>query len=353
MNRLRGVNFGGWLSQLDAIEEKDPASFGGPDIHMHTFIEETDFRRVYSFGFNHVRLPVDWEHFFAEDGSPKENRLHRLDDAFSFALANHLTLMLDLHKCPGHTFHDVNNAQQQIFSDESYVLRTLRIWSVLAERYGGFPNAIFEALNEPVAPDAVTWNRLKDRLCLAIRQQAPDTPIVTGSNMWHWPSTFAQLTPVPDDNVIYCFHFYEPLLFTHQQAPWLPEVEFRRAYAYPADYGPGVTRMYDLVQSRGRWDRSRMEDELAPVLRFRDAHHVTAICNEFGTWAGAPREDQLRWTADFLDVLKRNDIGWSYWNYKNLDFGIISMNERLHESLPRYNNPQSMDTELLALLRNG
>lgn len=351
MERLRGINFGGWLSQIDAIEEKDPSGFNGVDYHMRHFLGPDDFTRVAKWGFNHVRLPIDYDYFFDEDANPIKSRFPFLDEAIAAAQANRLTVMLDLHKCPGHTFHDLTKQVQKLFDGDEHIQLTIRVWQYLAERYGGFTNTVFEVLNEPVAPTAKTWNGVKDTLCRAIRAFAPNTPIVVGSNMWNWPSTYPEMTPVDDDNVIYCFHFYEPLLFSHQKAPWLPEPEFQMSYEYPGDYGKGVIRQYELKMSEGIWDRARFERELAPVLAFRDAHRTQVICNEFGIYAGAPRASQLRWMHDFMGVLKDNNIGFSYWNYKNLDFGLISKNESLHADLPRYRNSKRLDEKMVALLQ--
>ncbi|MBN2342245.1 MAG: cellulase family glycosylhydrolase [Deltaproteobacteria bacterium] len=353
MNRYRGLNFGGWLSQIDAIEEKDPTGFPGIDAHMEQFLGADDFTQVAKWGFNHVRLPVDYNYFFDEEANPIKSRFRYLDEALAAALANHLLVMLDLHKCPGHTFHDESKQVQLLFQGDKHIQLTVRVWQTLAERYGGFKNVLFEVLNEPVAPTPQIWNKVKDRLCVAIRSFAPDIPIVVGSNMWNWPSTYPDFTPVNDGNVVYCFHFYEPLLFTHQQAPWLPEPEFRREYDYPDDYGNGVVRQYDLRMSAGNWNKARFEKELAPVFAFRDKYDVPMICNEFGVYAGVPREPQLRWMSDFLAVLKENDIGFSYWNYKNLDFGIISKDESTHAHLERYNNPKRLDRQMLQVLREG
>jgi endoglucanase len=39
----------------------------------------------------------------------------------------------------------------------------------------------------------------------------------------------------PDDRLVYTFHFYEPLIFTHQKAPWVPETyEYGQTVEYPA-----------------------------------------------------------------------------------------------------------------------
>ena len=351
MERLRGVNFGGWLSQIDAIEEKDPTRFIGIDYHMRHFLRPEDFTRVANWGFNHVRLPIDYNYFFNESAEPIKSRFPFLDEAIAAALANRLKVIIDLHKCPGHTFEDVTSPVQKLFDGDTYINLTIKVWQYLAQRYAGFANTIFEVLNEPVAPTAQVWNTVKDRLCLAIRSFAKDTPIIVGSNMWNWPSTYPEMTPVDDDNVIYCFHFYEPLLFTHQKAPWLSEPEFSKEYDYPADYGKGVIRQYDMVMSDGLWDKNRFEKDLTPVLEFRDKHNVPVICNEFGIFAGVPRAPQMNWMHDFMSVLEENNIGFSYWNYKNLDFGIISKGESLHAHLDRYNNSKRLDVDMVALLK--
>lgn len=353
MERLRGLNFGGWLSQLDAIEEKDPKHFPGIDSHMRHFLGPDDFTQMAKWNFNHVRLPIDYNYFFDEKAKPIKERFGVLDEAIAAAQANRLLVMLDLHKAPGHTFHDENKAVQQLFVGDAHLNLTIQVWQYLAERYAGFTNTIFEVLNEPVAPTAQIWNTTKDTLCKAIRKAAPRTPIVVGSNMWNWPSTYSEFTPIDDDNVIYCFHFYEPLLFTHQGAPWLPEPEFAMERDYPGDYGEGVVRQYDLRMSQGVWDKDRFTKDIEPVLKFRDKTNAPVICNEFGVYGGVPRAPQLRWMQDFLAVLKENDIGFSYWNYKNLDFGIISQGESAHSNLERYNNPRHLDMEMLNILKNG
>jgi hypothetical protein len=76
------------------------------------------------------------------------------------------------------------------------------------------------------------------------------------------------------------------------------------------------------------------------------------VCNEFGVFVGgADRASQLRWMEDFLSVLEQHEIGFSYWNYKNLDFGLLSQDEPRFADTPQYQNPERLDHELVALLR--
>jgi aryl-phospho-beta-D-glucosidase BglC (GH1 family) len=349
---MRGLNLGGWLSQIDAIQEKDPDKFPGIDSHMETFINDADFANVKDWGFDHVRVPVDSYLFFDGDENPVKSRLANLDRAVDLAAQSRLKFILDLHECPGHDFADsASSPVQKLFADDAYIRKAEKIWAYLSERYGPDGHVLFEALNEPVAPTAEIWNGVKDRLCREIRRHAPESTIITGSNMWNWPSTFSELTPFDDGNVIYSVHFYEPLLFTHQNAPWLCEPETKIVRGYPSDYGPGFTRKYGLALSAGAWDRARIAAEFGQVDAFRKKHGVSVICNEFGVYAPVELQAQLRWYSDLLSVLKEMEIGFSYWNYKNLDFGIISAGEKLHENLPQYGNPERINHPVLEVLR--
>jgi aryl-phospho-beta-D-glucosidase BglC (GH1 family) len=345
---------GGWLSQIDAIQEKDPEKFPGIDKHMETFITAGDFANVKSWGFDHVRVPVDSYLFFTVDEEkPIENRLVNLDRAVELAKQNGLKLILDLHECPGHDFSEATKSPiQKLFSDDdTYIKKTEKIWAFLAERYAQKDYVLFETLNEPVAPTSEIWNKVKDRLCREIRRHAPSSTIITGSNMWNWPSTYDSLTPFDDDNIIYSVHFYEPVLFTHQKAPWIENPEIREERSYPGDYGPGFVRKYGLTLSSGVWDRGRLAAEFAPVNAFRKKYNARVICNEFGVYTPVELQAQLRWYDDMLSVLKEMEIGFSYWNYKNLDFGIISIGEKLYENLPQYNNSERINHPVLEVLR--
>ena len=104
--RLRGVNLGGWFSQVDCIQEKDPVGFPGIIEHIKTFLGDSDFKRIRGAGFNHVRLPVDYFNLFDEGTlKPKDEVFALLDKAIKDIQANDLDVILDLHKCPGHDFH--------------------------------------------------------------------------------------------------------------------------------------------------------------------------------------------------------------------------------------------------------
>ena len=182
-------------------------------------------------------------------------------------------------------------------------------------------------------------------------------PLVVGSNLWNCAGEFASLKPTGDARTVYTFHFYEPTHFTHQGAPW---VAWARTLPLPQPY-PGEAVGVEAVLGRGdpqaeaqaghlagRWDAARLEAALRPVLDFRERHQVSVFCGEFGVYLKAPRADQLRWMEDFMAVLARQKLGFTYWSYRDMDFGLDCRAEPWKD-LPQYGGG-GMDRTLAGLL---
>jgi aryl-phospho-beta-D-glucosidase BglC (GH1 family) len=349
---MKGVNLGGWFSQIDAIEAKDPKTFPGMIAHMDRFLGVEDFQRIKDWGFDHIRLPMDWFNVFTPEIEPRQDVMERLEKAVADISDTGLDIILDLHRCPGHDFENALHQEQSFFNTPSQRRDCLKVWAILAERFGSNPRVILELLNEPVAPDADTWNIVKEELAREIRHFAPKSTLLVGSNKWNHVNEFEHLTPIEDDNVIYSFHYYLPIVFTHQWAPWAPGKAFQQSYAYPGTYEFEMEEG-NLPLESGLWNKDRLRDVWKHVIQFREKYDAKVMCNEWGVYLGGPdRQSQLAWTKDCLELFTENQIGWTYWNYKNLDFGIISIGEQLFENHPPYMNPERTDYDLLTLMQN-
>lgn len=348
---MKGVNFGGWFSQIDNIEEKDPKTFPGMMGHIDSFIRDQDFEQVKAWGFDHVRLPLDWSNAFTLEIEPREEVLSRYENAVKGLTKAGLRVIVDLHRCPGHNFEAALHGEQSFFTNASQRKDCLKIWAILAERLGSVEGIYLEPLNEPVAPDAQTWNVVKAEIASEIRCFAPKATLLIGSNRWNTPSEFKHLTPLDDDNVVYSFHYYLPTIFTHQRAPWISERAFQQTLSFPGDY-PVVKQKGHLTIESGLWNKQKMHASMQHVFDFREKYHVQVACNEFGVYmAGPDRQSQMNWMQAVLEIFKENEIGWTYWTYKNLDFGLISKGEQLFEHHPPYDNPQRTDLGLVELMK--
>ncbi|MBR2234246.1 MAG: cellulase family glycosylhydrolase, partial [Prevotella sp.] len=82
----RGTNLSHWLSQS---EERGEAR------QLH--IQEDDFARLDSLGFDFVRIPIDEEQFWDEQGNKLPEAWDLMINAINWAEKHHLRTIVDLH----------------------------------------------------------------------------------------------------------------------------------------------------------------------------------------------------------------------------------------------------------------
>ena len=292
----KGVNLGGWFSQCDYSEER-----------LNNFITEADFEKIAVLGFDHVRIPIDYNVIQNPDGTMRPDGLGRIDAALALCEKYGLKAVLDLHKTPGYSF-DAGEKEAGFFESESYQEKFYAIWETLAEWFGGKPDRVaFELLNEVTeACFLPAWKRISRECVRRIRLYAPDTIILLGSYNWNSARTVPELDAPYDDKMVYNFHFYEPHAFTHQGAYWMPELQDKRC-AY-ADCGASE-----------QW----FEDFLAPAIEKAEKEHCELYCGEFGVIDVVPPEEAVKWFRDLHKVFERHDIAHAVWSWKQMDFGLI------------------------------
>ena len=292
----KGVNLGGWFSQCDYSEER-----------LNNFITEADFEKIAALGFDHVRIPIDYNVIQNPDGTMRPDGLGRIDAALALCDKYGLKAVLDLHKTPGYSF-DAGEKEAGFFESESCQECFYWIWETLAEWFGGMSDRVaFELLNEVTeARYLPAWKRISRECVRRIRFFAPDTIILLGSYNWNSARTVPELDAPYDDKMVYNFHFYEPHVFTHQGAYWMPELQNTRC-AY-ADCGASE-----------QW----FEDFLAPAIEKAKKENCELYCGEFGVIDVVPPEEAVKWFRDLHKVFERHGIAHAMWSWKQMDFGLI------------------------------
>ncbi len=293
----RGVNLGGWLSQCDYSRDR-----------LDAFITEADFAQIAAWGFDHVRIPVDYNVIQNEDGSMIEEGLRRIDRAFAMCRVHDLNAVLDLHKTQGFSF-DAGENEKGFFENEAYQERFYAIWDCLARRYGGMAdNVAFDLLNEVTEEGYLpAWKRISRTCIRRIRQFAPETILLLGSYQWNSARTLPALDAPYDSRVAYSFHFYEPHAFTHQGAQW--EAPYR-----------DISARYSYAESG--MSETFVENFLAPALEKAAQEGCDLYCGEYGVIDVVPSQEALPWFRDVHAVFERHGICRSMWSYKQMDFGL-------------------------------
>lgn len=333
----KGVNISHWLSQRYAASP--PLQHYFSEMEM-VFLKEQ--------GFDHIRLPIDEENLWDEEGRRIEANFKWLHRAIRWALRQEMRVVVDLHIVRSHYFNAAHEGRENtLFTDPAAQDQFLDLWRQLSTELKDYPVSMvaYEFLNESVAEDNEDWNKLVARVHAVVRELEPKRVFVIGSNHFQSVHTFPDLR-VPDDrNLILSFHFYEPFPLTHYQASWT----FLQPYKGPIDY-PGQLMPPDVIAAikdpqfreqmanhNGVWDKERLAARLQPALDKARELDLPLYCGEFGCYTRAPREARLRWHADIVAVFAEHDIAWSLWDYKG-GFGIAETGDA------------AVDWELVAIL---
>ncbi len=323
---LKGVNLGGWISQF---AKYDPE-------HFASFITEKDIAYIAGLGFDHVRVPVDYNVLETEEGEIIESGFGYLQSCYEWCRKYGLNMLIDLHECYGYSFDPlkVDMDRRRFFRDEALQERFLKLWREIARRFGRYSDSVaFEPLNEVVPFDVVElWNDVIDKYVASVRELAPDTYIVVGGVNYTHVLSVPQLRRPADDKVVLNFHCYEPIIFTHQGAYWMQAMprDFRTGYPMPIEEYRrlSIEVLNDTTGAVFSKDASEMgpaffESIFAPAIETAERYDAALYCGEYGVIDLAAGEDKLRWLVDIHKAFENHGIGHALWNYKEKDFGLV------------------------------
>ena len=322
----KGVNLGGWLSQCGNNYNKQ---------HYDTFITEKDFETIKSWGLDHVRVPVDAEVIQEENGALKEDGLAYIDTCMEWCRKYGLNMILDLHKAHGYVFDDENNCQ--FFYQERLQDIFIDLWGALAERYSKNRDFVtLELLNEVTSKEFTdTWNKMAARAITAIRKVDKDIRIIVGGIFNDSIYGLTLLDPPADENIVFTFHCYSPLAFTHQGAHWvsrMPKDPEKWRFSYPDTVEKYRQRSREFFGEDfdsefpdtlpGTMDGKYFENLMQPALEVAAKYDVPLYCGEYGVIDLASPEDMLNWYRDMNSALEKYHIPRAAWSFRSMNFGL-------------------------------
>ena len=323
---VHGINLGGWLSQCNHTQER-----------YDNFIKEEDFQVVKSWGLDHVRVPVDYELVEDAEGNYIEEGFARLQRTIDWCRKYGLNMILDLHKTFGFSF-DIGENETGFFENEAYQERFYRLWEEFAKRFGqNIDMLCFELLNE-VTDKAYCdiWNRISTNCVKRIRAFAPDMRVIIGGYYNNSIEALKDIAEPVDDKIVYTFHCYEPLVFTHQGAHWVDgmHTDFRmpfdgtyRQYADHSAVNFGAWQSLELSSFAG-FDPDKQlgieyfEKLLEEAVRVADERNVPLYCGEYGVINFVTAEDTLKWYRQINACYDKYHIARAAWCYREMDFGL-------------------------------
>lgn len=314
--------------------------FWGRDLsleHVQTAYGSSDFDVIARAGFRSVRIPVQPEYIFNVERPEliDRDRLAALEHAVDEALTREITVTIDMHPSldPG-TTPSSKAFDDRLRDDLDFRQRVAGSWSTLAaelSRDRDPDSLVFEAMNEPEYNDPATWSAVMGDLVDGIRRGAPDAWVIVDACHGGTLECLLRSGPLPQSQLIYAVHYYEPMAFTSQGANWItPAFEGLHAVPYPGDTDAveaaasqlknGARQLARTVEG---WNRARIEHDIAELARWSARRDVPVTINEFGVLkCSAPRADALRWIRDVRELAESYEIRWQRWDY-SAGFGIF------------------------------
>ena len=306
----RGINLG---NALDAPSE------GAWGVRL----SEAHFAMAHAAGLDHVRLPV---RFSAHAGANApytidEAFFKRVDWAIDQALSHGLAVIVDLH-----------HYEELMKEPEANADRFVGLWSQIAARYKDRPASVaFELTNEPcdkLTPELL--NGVHSRALKVVRASNPTRTVIVDSYFWAGADYLKQLDLPEDPNLVASFHMYQPILFTHQGAPWMnPEfqtsgivfpgppkepvkpVPAAQSTDWVAKWFAGYNTQPVTTNPNGP---QAIFDYFKTVEEYVASTHRTVYLGEFGALDSADPKSRENWVHLVRTEAERRNIGWAYWD---------------------------------------
>ncbi|HLQ46761.1 MAG TPA: glycoside hydrolase family 5 protein, partial [Planctomycetaceae bacterium] len=308
----RGANFGNYLEAPK-----------GQDWGAKYAAE--DFEHVRAEGFDHVRLPIAWQHYASGSNFRLSSEIFaKVDALVNEAVKNKLGVIVNIHHYDAFTSNPADNREN-----------FLKLWRQIAEHYAEQPDLVaFELLNEP--KDAATTDVLNPIFADAIkliRQSCPKRTIFVGPGKWNSVFELSNLRlPNDDHNLIVTVHCYEPFYFTHQGASWsgsdtkITGIRFPGPPEKPLEIDPSlkvnswvadwIKRYNTLPTDRNPSSPAAFRSHVAEAAEWSAYYGRPIHFGEFGCYERADAESRAAFYRAFREALDKADLGWAAWDWK-------------------------------------
>jgi len=309
----KGVNLTGWFGANNARS-----------LPFNNFNKQ-DLQNIKSLGCDVIRLPITLH--YMTNGAPDYQIdtlfYHYLDQVIDWTEELQLNLIIDNHTI-------------EVATSKTVETPLLKIWPQMARHYKNRSTSIFyEILNEPNTMLESDWAAIQAKVVDSIRvYDTKHTIVVTGAD-WGGIYGMTTLKKLSDPNLIYSFHFYDPMLFTHQGASWVTPSQVDLAgVPFPYD----ASRMPACPASlKGTWVESymnttyktdgtvaKLKSTIDGAIKFAAANGVKIYCGELGVFnSTSPDADRVGWYKSVIGYLTANAVPWTMWDYQG-GFGLFN-----------------------------
>ncbi len=295
---------------------------------------ETDFAWMAEWGFDFVRLPMDYRCWTdAKDPEKLDERvLGEVDACIAMGRKRGVHVSLNLHRAPGYTVARPPETLD-LWTDQEARRRFDFQWAAFARRYRGVPPEAlsFDLVNEPAHVDAGVYAEVARRAVAAIRAEDPERLIISDGLRWG-------RDPIPelaDLGIAQSTRGYDPMPISHWKASWVG-----------GERWPKPT--WPLKQGGRTLDKAWLREDRIGPWKALERKRVGVHVGEWGAFKHTPHDVVLAWMRDYLELWREAGWGWALWNFRG-PFGVLDSG-RTDVAYEDFMGHQ-LDRRMLGLLR--
>lgn len=305
----RGLNLTRWFCYL-----------GNPSdtAHFTDYLKDEDIAEFKRLGVTWIRLCVSPECIY-QDGHVNTANLPFLEKGVDRLKSAGLAVLVDLH----------DNGQMRLDAPGHDNSGFVSFWEEMARSFKGKgeTSTAFELLNEPqFNSNPQVWHDLQQQTVQAIRAVDPRRTIMVSGTGWSGIEPLEKLPKLPESNLLYTFHCYDPFMFTHQGATWVGDPpQGLKSMPFPSSpdniqealdrsnpKDDGTIRDY----GRQRFDDAYLMGRLKKGFDYGVLNHVPVVLGEFGAYPPvSPLESRARWFEGMRDAIEALHLPNALWGY--------------------------------------
>ncbi|KAF5368609.1 hypothetical protein D9758_002201 [Tetrapyrgos nigripes] len=347
IDKVRGVNLGGWLvlepwitptlfdktGNPDIVDEYTFGKLQDPDValdalkeHWDTWITEQDFIDIANAGLNTVRVPIGYWAFEVSNGEPYiQGQIPYLRKALEWGNAHGLQVIIDLHGAP-ESQNGYDNSGQRRNAPGWHLNQTNidRTTAVVARIANEFDAPIYAPLNEPAGyidgvlePTLQYW---KDAYAVIRNSSHSEAKVLIHDAFQNLTSLQRFMTPPEFQNVAMDKHIYQVFSDAENQRSEEEHIQFACNLTeqlstfdlelYVGEWAPAKTDCAKYLNGRGKG--ARYDGTFEGSSKIGSCEGLTGSANTFS-------EDYKTFLRKYWEVqtitYEKAD-GWIQWTWK-------------------------------------
>ncbi|MEZ0536719.1 glycoside hydrolase family 5 protein [Caldicellulosiruptoraceae bacterium PP1] len=309
--------------------------------HSKGDFREDDFKWISEWGFNFVRIPMNYKTWASENDlyNVKEEIIEKIDNVVYWGQKYNIHVNLNIHHAPGYCVNAKLNPSFNLWKTGEALNAFIFYWQMFAKRYKDIDNKYisFNLINEPRDPSDEEMTR-KDyenvirKTVEKIRQISPDRLImIDGLSYGNVP-----MPELIDTGVAQSCRGYLPFGVSHFKAEW---VHLKLDWKTPT---------WPFFDGNIEWNKDTLYNHYKKWAELIE-NGIGVICGEGGAYCHTPHDVVLAWLNDLFDVLKEFNIGFALWNFRGT-FGILDSQRQDVDYVDFYGH--KLDKKMLDLFRS-